>query len=236
MYPLFSFVNFQNRKNAFISGTGLWRWQLTDYQVNTNHFVLNDLLNKIVQYLTIQSDNRFFRVKAKDTYDQNENVILEAELYNENYELINSPDVEIVIMNEEGQEYPYVFLKNNDKYSLDAGVFPGGKYTYYATVESSGKTFTDQGEFVIESVNIEFVNTVADHQLLYRISGIKDANLVYPDSLSKLPEYLEQRDDIYTVTYYDKDFIPLINILWLLISIIFLLALEWFIRKWLGVY
>lgn len=235
-YPLFSFSDLQNKKLGFISGTGIWRWQLSDYLENSNHLAFNSLINKIVQYLTIQSDNRYFRVKAKDTYDANEKLIFEAELYNENYELINFPEVNLVIMNEDGQEYQYTFRKEGKSYRINTGIFPEGKYAYSATTETGGNKYTDRGEFLIKGINIESMSTVAEHNLLRRISGMKDAKLVYPDSLLSIPDYLNDRDDIYTLTYYDNDFLPLINLFWIFGIIMLLLAVEWFLRKWLGIY
>ena len=235
-YPLIAFSDFQNKKLGFICGTGIWRWQLADYMENSNHFAFNSLVNKIIQYLTIQSDNRYFRVKAKNSYYENEQLILEAELYNENYELINYPEVNLIIRNEQGQEYLYNFRKKDNAYQVNAAVFPEGKYTYFASTETGGENYTDRGELLIEGINIESMNTVADHNLLQRVSALKNAEVIYPDSLFTLPDYLHNRNDIYTLTYYDNDFMPLINLFWIFGLIILLLTAEWFLRKWLGVY
>jgi len=236
-YPLFAFVNDQkNRKSGFICGTGIWRWRLNDFDKNGNHRLFTDIVGKSVQYLTIKSDNRLFRVKTKQLYEEGMDIEIVAELYNENFELVNIPEVEINIVNDKGNEYPFVFRKHNSMYFLNTGEFPAGKYSFTSSVTYGGQELHDRGEFVVASVDIEKMQTLADHASLFEISSLTGGEMFYPPAINDLSDHILNRNDIRPVVYFDSEYIPLINVFTVFVLIVALLSLEWFIRKWAGLY
>jgi len=90
--------------------------------------------------------------------------------------------------------------------------------------------------FTVVPLNLEAVNTVADHNLMYRLAKNHDGEMVYPRQLDKLAKILKARDDIKNVSYTQKRFTGLNNIFWVLVLIIVLLGTEWFLRKYNGSY
>src|SRR5690606_27280055 len=134
--PLLVFAEDHQRKIAVLAGEGIWRWRLEDFQENSSHEAVDELLIKTVQFLSVRDDKRKFRAyPAKNAFDENEPVILNAELYNDAFELVNTPDVHVSIKNTEGKSYSFVFSRTANAYILDAGVLPSGSYSYSATTE-----------------------------------------------------------------------------------------------------
>ncbi|MFB6307282.1 MAG: hypothetical protein ABEH43_09905 [Flavobacteriales bacterium] len=184
--PLILFQKSPTPKRGVILGEGIWRWRLHAYRKTNKHNTFNSLISQTVQMLAVKEDKSHFRVHGKNDYKENETIILEAELYNESYELINKPDVQIKITNEKGKEYPFTFTKSGKKYRLDAGRLPVGEYHYKAKTELNEKNFEEKGGFSISPVKIEMANTVANHQTLYKMSNETNGKLIYPEQIDRL--------------------------------------------------
>ena len=75
---------------------------------------------------------RFIVYPSKRVFDEGENVLLNAELYNDALELINTPDIKIELKNEKGKSYSFLFTRSNQSYQLNAGTLPTGEYSLYS--------------------------------------------------------------------------------------------------------
>ena len=234
--PLIMFFQTQEHKTGIIAGENIWKWRLSDYQQKGDHKVFDDLISKIVQYLSVKGDKSFFKVKVSNRFPENENVEFDAEVFNESYELINIDDVSITIKDEKSNTYPFVMGKTEKAYYFNAGTFPVGNYSYEASVKTSKNTYTKKGEFIVTPLNLELLNSVADHNLLYRIAKAHDGEMYYARDLQSLRKKIMEREDIRPVIYIQKRFIDLSGNIWLFMSILALLSAEWFIRKRSGVY
>ena len=234
--PLIVFNKAIENKICVITGEGLWRWRITNFVKEGNHKSFVEIINKIIQFLSVKEDKRPFRVSCDNNYFENENVIFDAELYNESYEPVNDPDIELVIESEEGKTYKYMFNKTGNGYMLDAGGFTRGNYFYKAQVKHGNKLLTDEGSFSIIPLEIEKTTTIANHDLLYHMAEKNDGQVVYPENIKELHRLISEREDVKQVVYIKKRFTELVNIPWIFITLISLLAVEWFFRKWGGSY
>ncbi|MCX6243191.1 MAG: hypothetical protein NTU98_00670 [Bacteroidetes bacterium] len=234
--PQVLFFQSQERKTGIIAGENLWKWRLSDYQQKGDHKAFDDLINKMVQFLSVKGDKGFFKVNVSNRFMENENVEIGAEVFNESYELINRDDVNITITDEKGNKYPFVLGKTERGYYLNAGNFPPGNYAYQASVKTGKNLYSKKGEFVIIPLNLEALNTVADHNLLFRIAKSHNGEMFYPRELEKLEKKIRAREDIRPVFYTTKRFTDLAGNVWLFLIILALLAGEWFMRKRSGAY
>ena len=234
--PLIAFNQTTDEKTGVIAGEGIWRWRIADYQRFGNHDGFDKLVNKIIQYLSVKADKSFFRINGKNHFFENEPIELEAEVYNQSYELINQPDVSLSITDEKNKNYNFAFTKTTNAYYLNAGIFPAGNYKYVAKVKLNDKLLQKSGMFTVVPLNVEAINTVADHNMLYRLAKNHGGEMVYPKQLDKLVKMLKARDDIKNVSYTQKRFTGLNNIFLVLVLIILLLGTEWFLRKYNGSY
>ncbi len=152
-------------------------------QKTMDHQAFNELINKIVQYLSLKDQKKNFRIYNQSNFRENEPVIFDAEVYNESYELTNEPEVEISIRNEDAKQFPYVFNKTGNAYHLDAGTFPPGNYSYQAQANLGGNIFTAAGQFSVSAIDLEALNTVADHHLLFQLAEGSGGKMFYPSDL-----------------------------------------------------
>jgi len=234
--PLIIFNQLSSKKISLIIGEGFWKWRMMNYAIEHNHNAVDELINKTIQYLSLKADKRFFRILVKSNYYENEPLEINAELYNESYELINQPEVEFNIINKENKKYAFVVSKAANAYSLNAGYFPVGEYSDEAKVSYGGKILTEKGAVMVAPILIEYLQTVADHQLLNLLARKHDGIMIIPGEINKLPGILKEREDIKPVIYQQHKLTDMINLPLLFLLIIMLLSLEWFLRKWSGNY
>ena len=230
--PLLVFGEDLQRKIAILAGEGIWRWRLEDFQESGNHDALDELIVKTVQYLSTREDKRKFRVyPSKNSFDENEHVILNAELYNDAFELINTPEVNISLKNKGGKSYSFVFTRTANAYSLDAGVLPSGEYSYNARTELGKVKHSAGGQFVITQQQAEFKQTRANHQLLFALSQQSNGKMIFPDQLQDLPKLIKANENIKTVSFENRKYEEPINLKLIFFLILALLSVEWFTRK-----
>ena len=168
--PLISFnTQNPNGKYGFINGENLWRWRLYNFMINSSHAETDAIIAKSVQLLGDKTDKQRFRVEHKDVYQQNENIVFTAQLYNDNYELINTPDVSLKIKSS-SSEYSYVLGRTNNAYYINTGFLPQGEYSFTAKTSYSGKDYVKNGKFSVASVNNELTLLTAMHGQLATVS------------------------------------------------------------------
>ena len=234
--PLMLFSNNGDSKVAVFTGEGIWRWRLQDFAANNNHVLFDEFVSKTVQFLSVKEDKSFFKVIGKNNFYENQAIEFEAEVYNESYELINEPEVNVVFMNSDNKKFNYTFSKTSNAYRLNAGMMPVGEYKYDAKVKVGEKVYVQHGEYSVTALQVELTNTVADHQLLFSLAKKHDGELIYPTQLEQLAEKLNKREDIKSVSYSEKKLNEVINLKWIFFLLLALLSAEWFMRKRNGAY
>jgi len=234
--PLMLFTEKNRAKIGIVTGEGLWRWRLRSYETSGDHDVFNTLLSKMVQYLSVRDDKSNFKVFSKNSFLENEVIKFDAEVYNDSYELINDPEIKLIIENEEGQSFPFTFSRTSRAYKLEAGMLPVGKYTYSSTVKVGEQLYQETGEFNISPIQVESAITRADHQLLYNLAAKHGGEMYAGEDMEALSKELASREDIKPVVYTEDRLKELINIKWIFVLILVLVSVEWFFRKRAGVY
>ena len=231
-YPLLSFADEGGRRIGLLLGEGLWRWQLAEYKTDGNHHAMEELLDQSVQYLTANANHQQFRVyPAKSVFDEGEDVIINAELYNDALELINTPDVKIDLTAHSSKKYSFLFTHNGQSYQLDAGTLPPDEYTYTASTKLGNKIFTANGQLTVKALNLETRQSAANHQLLSTIAKQSGGQMLLPSQMDKLADLIKKNDNIKTIVYEGKHYDDLVDIKWVFLLILALLSAEWFMRK-----
>ncbi len=233
-YPLLCFYNNPLQKCAVFCCENIWKWRLQNYLLNRTSDEVDEILQKSIQYLVSGANKSLFRLKHEKVFSQSDPIFIEAELYNQSFEPINTPEVQISILSSKGEEFKYTFSKTNSAYSLNAGIFQEGEYTYTAMTEYSGTKHTAKGSFVVSSSDLEAVNLVADHTLLRTLSRKTGGAMINVQSLQSIDSLLQSNEQIRPVIHSEITLHKLIESLYYWLAIIILLSAEWFLRKFWG--
>jgi hypothetical protein len=234
--PLLLFTEDNNRRMAVLAGEGFWRWRLEDFRMHENFRVTNELIQKTVQYLSNKEQKSKFRVNHKISIPENEQAQFEAEVYNDSYELVNDPEVMVVIRSKEGKSFNYSFSKTDKSYYLNAGYLEPGEYSYKATVKLGDKVMSKEGAFSVFQLQQELNDLTANHSLMNALALKQGGRMFYPNQLDQLADSLLGRSDLKSVSYSNYKLQDLINLPWVFFLLLSLLSLEWFVRKRSGTY
>ncbi|HMT29755.1 MAG TPA: hypothetical protein PKD91_10780, partial [Bacteroidia bacterium] len=234
--PLLAFSVNGDLKSAVLAGEGIWKWKLREFAENGNQDAVSAIVLKTIQYLATREKLTPFRLFFKNTYFENEPVLMDAEFYNESGELVNLSDARITISDENGNNFQFTFSKTDKAYSLNAGYLPVGTYKFTASTISNNKTYSESGNFTISALQAELSETIANHQLLNAISDRTGGKFYLPLNMGDLAKEIQGRKDITSVSYTQKRLDDVINLKWIFTLIIVLLSAEWFMRKRSGSY
>jgi hypothetical protein len=235
--PLLLFTKNNKQKTGILCGEGIWKWFILDYATNQNFKASDEIIDKTIQYLSVKTDNRLFRVRpSRNLFYEDDRISFESEVYNESYEPVKDAAVQMTIKNEAGKSFDFTFQPRGTTYFLDAGFMPSGVYTYHAQTLINKKNYALDGEFIVNAIDLEFLETQANHQLLNSIARQQGGKMIYPRQLSQLTHLLDKREDIHSVAYMQTDLKELIHFKWVFFIILALLSAEWFLRKYFGTY
>lgn len=226
-----------DRRAAYILGEGIWRWRLFEFGIQQSSTPAQELIQQVVQYISVTDDKRRFVTKSSQKiYDENERINIRAEFYNENYELLNSPDAFLKVESEDGDQYDYTFGKERNFYQLDLGFLPAGNYSYTSSLNWNGERFTHAGKFVVDEIQMELFRTRANHNLLHLLAEQSGGSVFSLGASDKIAEQVKSSGSADPVLYSRPVTRSLIHLQWVFWLLIALLSMEWFFRRWLGSY
>lgn len=236
-FPLWLVNETGNEKAGVIAGEGLWHWRLYDFMINKNHDATNELINKTIQYLSVKTDKRPFRVNiAKNIFQDNEAVIFDAQLYNANYELVNNTEVTMKVTGEDGKETTYEFNKTENAYRLNVGFLPVGNYRYTASAKFGNGTYNSNGQFSVSPLQLEDLRTQADHRVLYQLATQHKGAMHAVSNMEKIADEIDSANELKPVLYDTITTESAINLKWIFFLLLGLISAEWITRKYLGGY
>ena len=162
--------------------------------------------------MVARNDKRKFKVYAiENSFFENESIIFNAEFYNQSYELVNTPEVQMIVTNDKGKNYTYNFSRTENAYKLDVGVLAPGTYTYGATVIGGGNNETVRGLLIVKPLQLEFTETKANHNLLKQLATASGGKFISFNNLDSLAEMIKKQGTVKPVMYNQKDYRDLIN-------------------------
>jgi hypothetical protein len=234
--PLLMLNRNQGIKEAILTGTGIWQWRLHEFQETESFQGFDDLISKIVQYLSAKEDKRKFRVyPVKNEFWDTEPAVFETEIYNDIYEKIYGQKIDLSIRDEQDstQSYSYVISPANSRYRI-SGLQPG-VYSYSARTNVNGEIRTANGMFSVKKMQIELTSVTADHQLLRELSRRSGGAYYDFSRISEMGENITS-SDLDPMILSSESYLAIINMKWIFFVLLVLFTLEWGFRKYLGGY
>ena len=230
---LLSTFEINNQKHALLSGEGIWRWRAQCY-LNTDSFEgFDNFIGKLVQYLSSNKKRQRLSLDYKSFYNQNENIIVNAQFFNKNYEFDTNSNLQITYVNEETNVSKTLpLLLNNTSYRIDlSGIEPGD---YNFSIKSNDEPISSSGNFTILAYNVEQQFLNADVTKLQNVATSTNAKSYFIDEYNTIISDLVSDERYATIQKSERNRIPIIDWKYLLSLIALALSLEWCIRKYNG--
>lgn len=233
--PQIAFSYRDKQKIAWIFGEGVWRWRLHLSRMNESLDLFNDLINRIVQYLALKVDRNQLVIKYNKNYSEGDEIIIDAEMYNESYELLNQSELDFILTNQLGKSFSYSFEKYLGKYQLRLNSLVKGSYSFLVKSPKGDSKLEQKGQFIVSVNNAEAKNLQADQNTLSQISELTGGKVFDPYELSELGKEISKNEYSNSTLTEESRYGNFVELLFLLINIIILIVLEWFLKKyWLG--
>jgi hypothetical protein len=234
--PLLVLGQTDGKKNAALLGEGLWQWRLQEYAKNSGALAFDDLVVKLVQYLSAKDDKRKFRVNpTASEYYTSDLVEFETEVYNEIYEKIYGQKVDLVLTSEGGQTTNYTYANSAEGFRYRVSGLKEGVYRFRASTQLAGKTEVSTGEFTVREMALEALATTADFGLLRQLARQTGGQFYRPDQTERLAELLTTQKSA-SLIHSTEEMREVLHLQWLFFALVALASVEWFIRKFKGAY
>lgn len=233
--PQIAFSYRDKQKIAWIFGEGVWRWRLHLSRMNESLDLFNDLINRIVQYLALKVDRNQLVIKYNKNYSEGDEIVIDAEMYNESYELLNQSELDFILTNQSDKSFNYSFEKHLGKYQLRLNSLVKGSYFFHVKSSVSENNLEQKGQFIVSVNNAEAKNLQANQNTLLQISELTGGKVFGPNELSELGKEISENEYSNSTLTEESRYGNFVELLFLLIIIIILMVLEWFLKKyWLG--
>lgn len=225
-----------NKKYGVFFGEGIWKWKMNEFS-RTNAFDgFQEFVQKVSQFLVVKQNSSALRISMPNRFQKGTEVKINASFYNESLESITSPKINFELTDESGKKSNYQFAEKQNGYQLPLGILNAGKYSWAAKTDFNGKKYSKFGVFVVEDINIESIETRANHTLMRQLSANSNGKFYTLANYKKLILDIDKREDIVEMAYQEKTYDDLLDYILLLLLILALLSVEWFLRRRFGGY
>ncbi|WP_018621289.1 hypothetical protein [Spirosoma luteum] len=234
--PLLAINVTSPRKTAVLAGEGIWGWRLEEFALTDKQEVVDDLIQKVIQLISVKEDRRKLRVyPIRNEFVAGEKVIFETELYNDIYERLYDKPVQLAISDEKGITRSFNYTPTADNSRFEISRLPEGAYRFRASVTINNKAEQSSGQFVVRDLQLEAINTTADHGLLRQLAQQTGGQFYNASQTDELVRTITTKPHPARLTS-TEEMNELINWRWLFFVVLLLVSVEWGLRKFYGGY
>ncbi len=234
--PLIAIRTIAHQRSLGITGYGVWRWRLMAQGDVKTENLFPAFVTNAIRWLTTNEDEKRVRiVPVKESFTTGEPAQFTAQVYNELLRPVD--DAELVLELTRGNEKTPLVMTSvgNGLYEGSATGLAEGDYTFVGKAAVNGAPVgEDKGRFTVGQLNVEFLETKQNKPLLeqmaYRTGGkyypLSEGDSVIGDIRQNV--HLTTKDLVHSAE------IELWNWRYLAAFIVALFAVEWFLRKRMG--
>ena len=231
--PLLAFAENQGKRTAFLLGENSWKWRLQSHIDNQSFEKYDVFIDKIIQYLATSTSKKSLVVAHESFYNSGEEIIINAQYFNKNYEFDEKARLTITVTNAETKQVKnYDLLKGNNSFSVNLEGLTAGKYNFTVKELNSNTSYSSHFEILDFDIEKQFVNP--DVAKLKQLALQTNGKAFFEDQADDLIQELLESKEYKSIEKNVSTKTPIIDWVWLLILIAALLTTEWFVRKYNG--
>ena len=222
-----------NQKKVFLFGEGIWKWRSSSFLTYNTFKYFDRFIGNIIQYASNNKIRDRLDIDIKSSYNINSEISINAFYVDENYQFDNRATLLFTLLNKNtNQKRTLPFSLSNTSYQLNLSSLDPGKYEYIISVD--GQNISKKGKFVVNDFFVERQFTRANSHKLDLLANKTKGELYFEDNYNLLVDRLVN-DKKFEIQNSSKEIVSSpINLRWIMILLIFLLSIEWLIRKYMG--
>lgn len=235
--PLMTFSNKGNQKIVYFYGDGIWRWRLLEYNRYQDNQGFEELWDKTLQYLSVKENRDKLRIFPPSRMTVKDELRFRAEFYNDAFQEIVTSQIALNLKDEKGKVVGnYNFSPLTRDYELNIGKLNPGVYRWEALTTFNGVKYLKNGEFIVEDSSLESQDLSANYDVLIELSEYSEGKFYVLKDWEKMLDDIEANDQLSSAQFDEINYANLIDLKWIFVLLVTLVAAEWFLRRWFGSY
>ena len=225
-----AFVHRQNEiKQLVLNAANInsWHYQLQE-DLSRDRFLIR-FLERTIRWLANREDIQQVQIKPLQRINNvGEQVIFSGKIYDEFYNPVNDAQVKIIVTNDSMQISDDVIAEGNGFYRRAISGLAQGDYTYRIEAKRDEQPLGKRtGRFTVKPFFIEFQQIPANQALMHQLATTTNGKFYTPGEFVK--RFPEQKL-VSRVQFTFSEFFLWSYWYWLVL-LIFLLSIEWLLRK-----
>ncbi len=226
--PLILVANRQGVKSFILAATnvGNWHFQLQDTPDKERFF--QDFIERSLRWLVNKEDLQRIQIfPDQKIYHLGERIQFSGQVYDEFYRRVKDAEVKITIQGKDFQQSDLLTVNGGIYFYRAVGV-PPGVFQYQMTATRGEQLIGKvQGKLIVEELALESREKRADYSLMQQIAMDSGGDIW---QVKKVVDRLNGLDIRKKLQIANIEYVVWTKSYWLFISI-FLLTVEWFLRK-----
>jgi len=231
--PLMVFSEEKGSRNAFLFGENIWKWRAESYLQKKSFEDFDIFLDKTIQFLASNNSRKSLVVTHERFYNSGENIEINAQYFNKNYELDEKARLTINVTNTKTKAVKkYDLLRASNAFKVNLDGLSAGNYSFTVKELNSNSSYSSTFEVLDFDIEKQFVNP--DLNKLKQLASQTKGSVYMPNQVDALIKKLLDDENYKAIQKTIVKKSPLIDWIWLLVLIAVSLATEWFVRKYNG--
>ncbi len=228
--PILALYQSGKSRQVILNGGDFWRWGFTPFGFGADDQIWKALVLNSTDWVLSREEVRPFILKTdKQIYKSGESVYFSASLRNESDEPVDGRVINLSIKGPDGEFSRIMQESGGGFYTLDVGSMDVGEYSVTAEVEDkAGLPETVRNtSFAVEAYSAEYADIRENVGMMQGIAAMSGGEYLSDDQLAETLANLE----LSILEKRVRNEWDLRHRWWLLVAILFFLAVEWIIRK-----
>lgn len=231
--PLMVFSEEKGSRNTFLFGENIWKWRAESYLQKKSFEDFDIFLDKTIQFLASNNSRKSLVVTHERFYNSGENIEINAQYFNKNYELDEKARLTINVTNTKTKAVKkYDLLRTSNAFKVNLDGLSAGNYSFTVKELNSNSSYSSTFEVLDFDIEKQFVNP--DLNKLKQLASQTKGLVYMPNQVDALIKQLLDDENYKAIQKTILKKSPLIDWIWLLVLIAVSLATEWFVRKYNG--
>lgn len=231
--PLLTTFSLQDKRGAVLFGENIWKWRMYNKVTKQSFLEFDTFFDQLIQYLSSFKRTNRLEINYKPFEFANSKIMITSQFFDANYNFDKDALLELTITNldtKTSRKIPFTLNQNNFQVSLSD--LTAGNYSFNVKVQNQNITKT--GALTVLPYEVEQQFTTANIKDLKGIAEASGGSYFYINQTNDLIETLLSDKRFVTVQKSIEKTVSLIDWKLLLGFVLFLLSLEWFLRKYRG--
>ena len=231
--PLLATFSLQNKRGAVLFGENIWKWRMYSRVTKQSFVDFDTFFDQLIQYLSSSKRTNQLEINYEPFEFANSKVLITSQFFDANYNFDKDALLELTITNIDAKTSKKLpFTLNNNNFQVSLSDLAPGDYNFKVKVQNQNITKT--GSLTVLPYEVEQQFTTANVKDLKGIAESSGGAYFFINKTNEFIESLLSDKRYVTVQKSIEKTVSLIDWKLLLGLVLFLLGLEWFLRKYRG--